>query len=99
MSENTMETSLINLSQNAFKTIILVNGGASVALLAFLGNIWAKDPDLKVVSLLAKSISVFAIGVLLGAFGSGMIYVCNFLYAINEQGKEFSLMDFPYRNH
>lgn len=79
MAENPMETALINLSQNAFKTVILINGGAAVALLAFLGNIWAKDPGLQVVSSLANSISLFSIGVLIGALGSGMVYVCNYL--------------------
>lgn len=87
MSENTMETSLINLSQNAFKTVILINGGAVVALLTFLGNIWAKDPTtVTVVSLLAESIRFFSIGVLTGALGSGTIYICNYLYAIRKQG-------------
>jgi len=79
-----METALINLSQNAFKTIIIINGGAAVALLAFLGNIWAKDPSLEVVISIASAISLFSIGVLVGALGSGMVYVCNYLYAINK---------------
>lgn len=83
MAENPMETALINLSQNAFKTVILINGGAAVALLAFLGNIWAKGLQIEVVSWLAKSISLFSIGVLVGALGSGMIYICNYLYSIS----------------
>lgn len=84
MVENPMETALINLSQNAFKAVTIINGGAAVALLAFLGNIWEKDLDFRVVSLLASAISNFSIGVLIGALGSGMIYVCNYLYAIDK---------------
>jgi hypothetical protein len=39
--------SLITISVEALKTLALVNGGAAVALLAYLGNLAARTPAVR----------------------------------------------------
>lgn len=65
----------------ALKSIILINGGAAVALLAFMGNIWVKNTAPAVTSLLTKSIACFACGVLTGAFSAATTYLTQWLYS------------------
>lgn len=83
MAEKSMEDHLIEISQYAFKTIIMINGGATIAVLAFIGNVWAKDNSNQLIPSLANSMAVFAIAVLCGTLGTGVIYLCNMHYAKN----------------
>lgn len=81
MAEKSMEDHLIEISQYVFKTIIMINGGATIALLAFIGNIWNKDGAYQLMPSLAISMASFASAVLCGALGTGVIYICNMHYA------------------
>jgi hypothetical protein len=83
-SENAIEMfrGVVESSKIALTTIILVNGGATVALLAFLGNVvTTTSPGLAAMRpALARSIMFFASGVLLAAIATGTTYVTNYCY-------------------
>ncbi len=60
--------SVLESGQTAINTAILISGGGAVALMAFVGNLPAKDPA---TPNLACAIILFAIGVLSGAMAAG----------------------------
>lgn len=84
---NQIGISMITMGQNAIKSAMLINGGAAVALLAFMGNIWDKSVCHKTAILLANSIGLFAIGVLFAALGSGATYCSQHLLLTNDYKK------------
>ena len=57
----------IELGQLALKILVLINGGAAVALLAFIGGIWTSGIERCVAISLTVGIGAFALGVLSGA--------------------------------
>ena len=75
----------IQAGQSALRTTILINGSAAVALLAFLGSLWASgggsvpDPAHFPGAMLA-----FVFGVLAGAVATG----CNYLTAVASSGRK-----------
>lgn len=77
-----MLRSVVESGKTALTTSILVNGGATVALLAFLGNLISKSPSqlLPMQTLLVASLMSFAAGVLAGAVATGTTYVTNYCY-------------------
>lgn len=75
-----MFRSVLGFAQHALKTIILVNGGAAVAVLAFIGNIWTKLQGINVAEALITSEAWFAGGVLLGAVATGTSYFAQYFY-------------------
>lgn len=70
-----MFRSVIASGQIALKTALLVNGGAAVALLAFIGNIWSKTQPLAVAKGLTLSLLLFGSGVLAAAVAAGVTYL------------------------
>jgi hypothetical protein len=74
-----MFRSVIQAGQNALRTAFLMNGGASVALLAFVGHLSSVAPER--VSTLAPSLTVFVGGVLVAALASGVTYLSQWFYA------------------
>ena len=67
--------SVISMAELALKSAIFINGGASVALLTFIGNIKSGDKNFLVYSLCS-----FAFGGLFGAIGScGLSYLAFFI--------------------
>ena len=74
--------SVIETAKVALTTAILVNGGASVALLALLGNLLSKSQTTspQVPAALVNSLSAFALGVLLGAIATGTTYLTQYCY-------------------
>ena len=70
--------SVILSAQNALRSSILINGGASVALLTFIGklNIEANTQ----VNKLAFPLLIFVIGVLVSAINSGFTYLTQWFY-------------------
>ena len=77
-----MFRSVIGYGQAALKSAILINGGAAVALLAFIGNIWAKGVRPDVADSLTNGIVLFASGVLAAAVGTGGSYFTQYYYHI-----------------
>jgi hypothetical protein len=55
-----MFKSVLMAGQTALRTSFLINGGASVALLAFIGNIWDKTQTAIVIKTLANSLGIFS---------------------------------------
>lgn len=74
-----MFRSVIQAGQNALRTAFLMNGGASVALLAFVGHLSSVAPEK--VPALAPSLAVFVGGVLVAALASGVTYLSQWFYA------------------
>ena len=76
--------SMISISMEAIKFLALINGGASVALLAFLGNIYASGrpvPDMRCAMVLYA----------FGLFACGLSFATAYftqLSLLNEIGKE-----------
>jgi hypothetical protein len=77
-----MFRSVMESAKSALSTSILVNGGASVALLALIGNLAGKSPAISplVQPGLASAMAAFALGVLLGALATGGTYCSQYLY-------------------
>lgn len=80
-SEVEMFKSVIQTGQTALKTSIIVPGGAAVALLAFIGNIWSETQSVVVAKALTLSVLLFSAGVLLGAVATGTTYLSQAAYA------------------
>jgi len=78
-----MFRSVLMAAKIALTTSILVNGGATIALLSFLGSLIGKTPPppAGMQSLLSRSLICFAVGVVAGAFATGFAYLTQFCYA------------------
>ena len=74
-----MFRSVITSGQGAIKSSFLLNGGAAVALLAFIGHL-AQFNAIKV-AIFAPSMLPFALGVLAIAITAGFMYLSQWLYA------------------
>jgi len=75
-----MLRSVITYGAAALKSATLINGGAAVALLAFIGNIWGKGIKVVAVEPLTNSIYYFSFGVLLAAIGTAGSYFAQYYY-------------------
>ncbi|MBE4476299.1 hypothetical protein HJ008_23135 [Vibrio parahaemolyticus] len=69
-----MFKSVIATGQAALKASMVINGGAAVALLAFLGKIWGTNLQTHVAESLSCSIYLFCVGIVVGAFACGTTY-------------------------
>jgi hypothetical protein len=78
-----MFRSVITAGQSAIKSSFLLNGGAAVALLAFIGHLASIDKAN--VAIFAPSLLPFAYGVLAIAITSGFTYLSQWLYASEYQ--------------
>jgi len=74
-----MFRSVILAGQNALKTAFLMNGGATVALLAFIGKLSDQHQDK--IAIFANSLLIFVTGVLLIVMASGGTYLSQWFYA------------------
>ena len=74
-----MFRSVITAGQNAIKSSLLLNGGAAVAMLAFIANV-ARDKTERA-AYLAPSIEPFAYGALAIVITSGLTYLGQALFA------------------
>jgi hypothetical protein len=67
---------LIQFALAAIRGVVLINGGAAVAILAFLGNIWSKDPASHAAAIaLAGPLKLFLSGVGMGVASAGAAYL------------------------
>lgn len=80
-------TAINDYAQIALKTVILINGGASISLLAFIGNIWTKGINKSAVESLTNSIAFFAFGVLIAAVATAFGYFTQFCYSTSQYSK------------
>ena len=78
-----MFKSVIDTGQNALKAFVLLNGGAAVALLAFIGKL--ADVGRLHIPLFASPLKIFVIGAFLSVASSGLTYLTQLMYS--EEGK------------
>lgn len=75
-----MFKSVIEAGRTALTSCILVNSGATVALLAYLGNYLSKNPTAEPSQELVLGLVLFATAVLLGAVAAGVRYLSQASY-------------------
>lgn len=80
MLKNTEQ--VIQLALSAIRSAVLVNGGALVALLAFLGNVWTKGWQ---VAEFARSFGWFATGLLAAIVTGACSYAAQFFYGHTDE--------------
>ncbi|MEQ8334503.1 hypothetical protein [Nisaea sp.] len=81
--------SVITMGQNAIRASILLNGGASVAMLAFIADLAKGHPAL--VPDYAFCMAIFVFGALLATIVSGMTYLSQWLGAYGQRKWGFGL--------
>lgn len=64
----------------SLKALILTNGGAAVALLAFIGRIWTEDTGRAAAVSLTQAVAMFSFGVLAGALATVGSYFTQMCY-------------------
>ncbi len=68
--------------QGALKGMLLINGGASVAMLAFIGNIYNNIHSPELLHAISKSMMIFVWGTFLGAFAFAIVYLSEYFGSI-----------------
>jgi hypothetical protein len=71
---------IIALGQSTLKSMMLINGGAAVALLAFLGNLITRSGSSTNVVVFAGSMRMFVVGVFLAAVAYATTYFSQLFY-------------------
>lgn len=82
----------ISIGANACRTFLIMNGGAAIALLAFLGNIWNKSTSTEAASAIATALVLFCMGVVLAGVCAGFSYISQSLFVSSELGNKKSLL-------
>jgi hypothetical protein len=67
--------SVITAGQAALKSSLLINGAAAVALLAFIGNLWAAKTHIPTTVVIAHAMAFYVSGVLAAAVAAGFTYL------------------------
>lgn len=78
-----MFKSVIDSGREALNALVLVNGGAVIALLGFMGATISKGLPAPLGMQLTLPILLFGLGVLMGALGFGIRYLAQACYAYN----------------
>jgi hypothetical protein len=72
----------------ALRTLIVINGGAAIAVLTFLGGVASKEKiDFEKVGNVAHTLRYFAVGVALALAGMAFSYLTNYFMASIESSK------------
>lgn len=82
-SDIEMFRSVISAGQNAIKSSFLLNGGAAIATLAFIGHL--VEFNLEKVAVFSACLLPFTYGVLVVAILSGFTYLSQWFYASSNQ--------------
>jgi hypothetical protein len=83
----------------ALRTLIVINGGAAVAVLTFLGGVASKDKiDFSKVGAVADTIKYFTIGVACALAAMALSYLTNYFMAAVE-GTKKKIWEHPYLEH
>lgn len=75
-----MFKSVISYGQMTLKGALLINGGAAVAMLALISNLWGRVLDPFSMYHLAKAVTLFGTGVLSAGLAIGFTYVTQCSY-------------------
>lgn len=72
---------VVSSGQSALKALLTLNGGATIAFLTFLGQLWQKSPTLipKYGSVLFDALLLFVWSTFLGVLAYGLIFLTNCL--------------------
>ena len=76
--------SVISFSQNVQRNLVLINAGAAIAMLTFLGNLLTKSIN---GNQFVPAIGFFAAGVVLGALTGAAAYVVQLLYGEKDEAR------------
>ncbi len=87
-------TAAIDAANIAIRSLLLINGGASVALLAFVGAVESGNRELNS-EVLAEPIRQFALGVGLAVVTAILAYLVNHLDAVST-GSRMHTWEYPY---
>jgi hypothetical protein len=87
-SDLEMFRSVIQSGQNAVKTSFLMNGGASVAILAFIGKL--TESNKPSIPLFAETLTLFVTGVFLISVTAGITYLSQWFYADDSPRKQLA---------
>jgi hypothetical protein len=94
-SETTNEA-IVKQGEVAIRTVMLINGGAAVSVLAFIGALVREDGlTVKQVAGVSGSLLWFGGGVAAAALALALSYFTNFCYGRSETSKIFTF-DHPY---
>lgn len=76
-ADEVMRKALIDLAMTAIRTTIVVNGGAVIAIMAFVGNLLVKDPVVgkALMAVLAPALASFLTGIGLGTLTAMFAYL------------------------
>jgi hypothetical protein len=77
--------SLISISVEGFKAMLLVNGGAVIAFLAFLGSVAPAKPE--ILPLAAKPLLLFVIGLVISVLAFISSYATQFCLFSESRGR------------
>lgn len=81
----------ITAGSNAVKALMLLNGGASIAFLAFIGNLWISGKMNESIPMLVIALRAFCYGVGLAVCCSAFTYFCQYLVQLNFEKDSQSL--------
>jgi len=77
---------VIMQGQNALKSLILINGGAAVALLAFLGHLMGTGTvERAALAPLAEALFIFVMGVLFGSVAAATTYFSQAFFTVQKK--------------
>ena len=83
-----LDEAAIKSADAALRAGLLINGGAAISVLAFMGSLAAKDlVPISHLSRVADSLVVFAWGVVAAVFGLGLSYLTHFADRFTEVDK------------
>jgi len=90
---------MVNSGILVVRSSLILNGGACLALLAFLANIWDAQPNpettIPLQQLILQNLAIFAWGALLAVAGTGISYLVN-LFRMEESRAQTMHWDDPY---
>ena len=94
-----MFKSVVEAGINALKSSMIINGGAAIALLAFIGNILKEPKASSVISVscIGYALLIFVLGTGFGGTATGSRYLSQFFYSkalekmLTGKEKSFSL--------
>ncbi|MDX1004620.1 hypothetical protein [Sinorhizobium medicae] len=82
-TSNVLLESVFSFGLEAIRTTAILNGGAVIAVFAFLGSLYGKDPaNFQLVRALLPAAFTFAVGALLAGLASGFAYFAQMLYSV-----------------
>ena len=86
----------VKIADSALRAGLLINGGAAVSVLAFIGSLATKDLiAVSQLSRVARSLEVFAFGVAAAVVGMGLSYLTH-LWDADYTGSLKRTADFPF---